>query len=263
MRLTFLGTCSGTEPMPGRHHVSFTVETGGGVYVFDAGEGCAHTAHVMGVDLLAVRAIFISHPHGDHVGGLPHLLWTMRKLGVISPTKPHKLAGRAVKVLIPDLSAWDGLMKMMAATEGGFRLDWSLEASDVADGMIYDDGSLRVTAMHNTHLGTPPNGRPWRSFSFRIEGEGKAVVYSGDCGGIGELLPLIDAGCDLLLTETGHHRVADVCEFLRERDLPIGQLAFIHHGREILRDPAAAAETARRILGRAAIITEDRMTMEI
>ena len=263
MKLTFLGTCSGTEPMPGTHHVSFTVETAGGVYFFDAGEGCSHTAHVMGIDLLTVRAVFISHPHMDHVGGLANLLWTLRKLAVISPEKPHKLAGKTVWVFIPNLATWAGVMGVLSETEGGFHTDFALDAREFSDGEVYDDGRLRVAAAHNTHLGTPKPGQPWRSFSFRIEGDGKAVVYSGDTGGIAELAGLIGAGCDLLLMETGHHRVAEVCAFLRDSAPPIGQVAFIHHGRAILTDPDAEARAGAEALGREVLITRDGMTLEL
>ena len=69
MRLNFLGTGSGTEPVPGYRHVSFAIEWAGGVYWFDAGEGCAYTAHTSGVDLPSVRAIFISHTHTTIPGG--------------------------------------------------------------------------------------------------------------------------------------------------------------------------------------------------
>ena len=106
MRIRFLGTCSGTQPMPGRKHVSFTVEQGGGVYWFDAGEGCSYTAHLAGVDLLSVRAVFISHTHMDHIGGLPNLLWTMRKLQGLARGEPNSLAGKTVRVFIPDLKVW-------------------------------------------------------------------------------------------------------------------------------------------------------------
>ena len=63
MKITFLGTCSGTEPMPNRKHVSFVIEHAGAVYWFDAGEGCSYTAHLAGIDLLSTRAVFISHTH--------------------------------------------------------------------------------------------------------------------------------------------------------------------------------------------------------
>lgn len=69
MKLHFLGTCSGTEPMPDRKHTSFAIETGDRLYWFDAGEGCSYTAHLMGLDLLSLCKVVISHPHMDHVGG--------------------------------------------------------------------------------------------------------------------------------------------------------------------------------------------------
>ena len=61
MKLHFLGTCAGTEPMPGRKHASVAVEVGDRLYWFDAGEGCSYTAHLMGLDLLKIKAVFISH----------------------------------------------------------------------------------------------------------------------------------------------------------------------------------------------------------
>ena len=53
-----------------------------------------------------------------------------------------------------------------------------------------------------------------------------------------ELDPLVGDGCDLLIMETGHHKVADVCDYVTSR--PIGRLVLTHHGREILGDPDAA-----------------------
>ena len=38
MKLHILGSCSGTEPMPGRHQTSLALETGGSLYFLDAGE---------------------------------------------------------------------------------------------------------------------------------------------------------------------------------------------------------------------------------
>ena len=60
MKLHFLGTCSGTEPMPGRHHTSWVLETEGRLYWFDAGEGCSYTGYLMGLDPMAITKIIIS-----------------------------------------------------------------------------------------------------------------------------------------------------------------------------------------------------------
>ena len=54
--------------------------------------------------------------------------------------------------------------------------------------------------------------------------------------------------------ETGHHKVADVCEFVKSRN--IKRLIFNHHGREILSDPAAAAERAKAIFPNASIAND-------
>ena len=263
MKVTFLGTCSGTEPMPDRKHVSFVVEQGENVYWFDAGEGCSRTAHLSGVSLLAVCAIFISHTHLDHIGGLPNLLWTMAKLDRRNEDPSRGLSGKRVELFIPDLSVWRGIHRMLSWRAFPFELI----AKDYRDGLIYEDGAVGVTALHNRHLGAPEKAENWRSFSFRIEAGNKSVVYSGDVADVRELEPILD-GCDLLLIETGHHRVEDICVYLRDSRTRFGQLGFIHHGRAILADSEREAQKARTILARdvpgdKVLIAEDGMTLYV
>ena len=59
-KIHFLGTCSGTEPMPDMHHCSIVMEIGAAIYWFDAGENCSHRAYTTGIDIMKTRALFIS-----------------------------------------------------------------------------------------------------------------------------------------------------------------------------------------------------------
>ena len=252
MKIYFLGTCAGTEPMPDRKHTSFMVECGEKLYCFDAGEGCSYTAHNMGLDLLKVRKIVISHPHMDHVGGLGNLLWTIRKLMWVK--KLDSLAD--VDVYIPNLTVWNSLLGMLAYTEGSFRLKFKLTAHRTEEGVLFDDGDLRVTAIPNTHM-KPIDDQP-QSYSFLIEGDGQKLVYSGDVKSYTELDPLIGDGCDGLIIETGHFVIDDVYLYTRHKN--IGKIFFNHNGREILYDTPGCEEKIHRLFGEKAVIAYDTMT---
>lgn len=262
MKLTILGACSGTEPMPGLKHVSFVVEQGGGVYWFDAGEGCSRTGYLGGVDMLAVQAIFISHGHMDHIGGLANLLWTMKKLISRGMDDPPRLSGRGVPVFIPNLSAWQGVRLVVGATADDSKFPFKPEGRSYSDGVIFEDANVRVTALHNAHMGEPADGKSWQSFSFRLDAAGKSLVFSGDVRDVSEMAPILD-GADLLLMETGHHKVEDICAYLKQSDHGIGRLGFIHHGRAVLADAEGELRKAKGILGENVFVAEDEMTLQV
>lgn len=257
MKIHFFGTCAGTEPMPKRKHVSFAIEKDEELYWFDAGEGCSNTAHLMGLDLMSISNIFISHTHMDHVGGLGNLLWNIRKLDSLT----GEMAGKNVDVYLANSKTWDGLMLLLSQTEGGFKTNFSLNRKEVYEGEIYNKSGFSVTALHNTHLGVPGDGK-WMSFSYRIETEGRSIVFSGDLGSLNDIDPLIK-NCDLLLMETGHFKPEDVCNYIKDNNKNIGTLGFIHNGRHILNDKEQELAKAKKILGDRVFIAEDGMTMEL
>ena len=110
--------------------------------------------------------------------------------------------------------------------------------------------------------GEPADGQTWQSFSFRLQAGQSGVVFSGDIADIAELDPLIEDG-DTVLVETGHHRVEDICDHIKNAPKPPGKVIFIHHGRAILADPDGELHKARAILGDRVLFAEDALTLEL
>lgn len=69
--------------LPTQRHLptSQVVELRGKLYLIDCGEGTQRQIRAQGLSFGAIRAIFITHHHGDHVFGLPGLLSSLSMLG--------------------------------------------------------------------------------------------------------------------------------------------------------------------------------------
>ena len=258
MKLTFLGTDSGTEPVFLRRHMAFTIETGGYIYWFDAGEGCSHTAYTHGMNLSLVRRVIISHSHMDHFGGLGNLLWNIRKVDNVY----HSRNALPVDIHVPEMEPLDALMALLRYTEGDFACKFPIQRHLFDDGEVFADENMRVTALHNHHLPDRADGRH-RAYGFLIECEGKRIIYTGDTGGVDDYAPLFP--CDVLITETGHHTADSVAaELTRKGLIPADRLIFTHHGVQILADfDGELAKAQAAMPGKVIFVNDsDEMTIE-
>jgi ribonuclease Z len=82
--VTTLGT-GAALPAHGRNHSAHVVHHGDDVYLVDCGEGTQERLRQQGVKFQRIKAIFISHLHGDHYLGLMGLLSTLHLLGRQQP----------------------------------------------------------------------------------------------------------------------------------------------------------------------------------
>jgi len=97
MEFTFLGTSAGT-PTRARNVTALALSPTGSKpwYLVDCGEGTQHQLLRANHSVMQLRAIFITHIHGDHTFGLPGLLTSASMLGrtepldIIAPVQTHR-----------------------------------------------------------------------------------------------------------------------------------------------------------------------------
>lgn len=199
MRVLFLGTAAALAD-PNRAHTStlITLETGA-QYLFDCGEGATRQMMKADVNPAEVGTVFLTHLHLDHIIGLPfHILqgWIFNRQEspkILGPKGTrnfinHSFEGGAYDVDIRARGAYPLRQKNIAAIRP--------EVSEIAEGVIYDDGALKVTAYLVNHI---PRDI-CECFGFRIEAEGKVIGMSSDtapCDNIG----VIAQDADLMIHE--------------------------------------------------------------
>lgn len=159
MKLHILGAGYG---FPG---ISTMVECNGSYYIFDVGVPVAEMMHSEGLSFDNLRAIFITHRHGDHTVGLSTLAHIIHS--------GFKKNG-PVEVFLPEecvLTGFEQLMLSMKDSINTARLQMKL----YEPGVIYKDENITVTAIATDHV---VGGRPGNA--MMIEGDGKRVIITGD-----------------------------------------------------------------------------------
>ena len=78
--VTVLGSGS-AKPTPNRHHSAHVLNVHEQFYLVDCGEGTQLQLLRVGINILKINAVFISHLHGDHIYGLFPLISSMGLMG--------------------------------------------------------------------------------------------------------------------------------------------------------------------------------------
>lgn len=190
MRLTILGSGT-TVPHPKRRSAGYWLETSGGSILLDFSMYVPRQMVELGLDWPNLDAIWISHFHLDHVGGLaPFLAGTRHAAEMKHRTKPLKIFGPA------------GLEKLLYAFNdaGNYKLfeqPFPIEIIDIEplEKFAIVDGVIGV-AMKTPHTD--------ESLAIHIRNtDDSTIVYTADTG-FEPILGTFARKVDLLVIESSY-----------------------------------------------------------
>src|SRR5690348_805357 len=194
---------------------SILVEAGKEKLLFDCGRGATMRLYQLKIPFDDLNALFLTHLHSDHIVGISDFYLTGWILGRSTPLRVWGPAGTA---------------DMMSHLEQAYQFDIHVRrdvdemlpapgvvvaAKDIEQGVIYQNGDLKVTAFTVDHAPIKP------AFGYRIDYGGHSVVLSGDTR-YSENLIHFAQGTDLLV-----HEVAIASDTLKKSDPRYNILA--HH----------------------------------
>ncbi|MCC7272861.1 MAG: MBL fold metallo-hydrolase [Alphaproteobacteria bacterium] len=190
MRLRFLG-CGDAFGSGGRFQTCFLVASPSATFLVDCGASSMIAMRRFAVDPNAVDAVFVTHLHGDHFGGLPFLLLDAQL--VSRRTRPLVLAGP------PGLGQrLSEAMEVMFPGSSTVRRSFPVEIVELPARVATTVGAVTVTPFEMVHwCGAPP-------YALRLEVDGKVLAYTGDTEWVDAIVSAA-RGADLFVAEAYFH----------------------------------------------------------
>lgn len=188
MKIKFLGTSFGA-PSKDRHQQSILIEENEDLYIFDVGAPVLDILIKHDYDLSRIKAVFVSHIHGDHLNGIFDML---NLADYFNMNFTVYVSEQRVSDFLKNYCEFEG-----CALKNG-RVQFCL----IEDGEFYADKLLKVYAFKTKHI---KNG-DIPSFGFLLRtAEGK-VCITGDLNASLNDLPefLYSEQTDLVITECAH-----------------------------------------------------------
>lgn len=186
MKLITVGTSCGF-PKLGRTCECNCLEVNGSVYFFDAGIDLGVATVNLGYEFEAVKAVFVSHTHSDHIVGVAPFVnlccWFAKNASTAFYLPSTECIGYA---------------KSIAINIDKTPINPKLTFNTFVNGVIYRDENITVTAFHSGHIE--------KAHSFLVEAEGKKILFTGDLDR--EMKSLTNTAFnkphDIIVTECAH-----------------------------------------------------------
>lgn len=193
-RLILLGTAGGPTPKPDRAAPANAVVVDGVVYVVDCGNGVARQMVKAGLDLGAIRHVFLTHQHSDHnadYGNLLWLAWAARLHTRVDTWGPPPLVAMTRDFLHMN----EADIRTRIVDEGRPPLAPLIVPHELTKpGVVMRDERVKVTAALVAHPPVAP------AFAYRFDTSDRSIVFSGDTRPTSALVDLA-RGADVLVHE--------------------------------------------------------------
>ncbi len=163
------------RPDPQHAGAATVVIAGDKWFLVDAGRGATMRIAATELKYDQLAAVFLTHLHSDHTAALPDVFNTSWQFG--RKTRPLELYGpRGVERLsraMLDFFAEDIHIRR-DLVEKHPALGATIKTHRVREGVVFDDGVVKVTAFEVDHRPVVP------AFGYRFDCGGRSIVISGD-----------------------------------------------------------------------------------
>ncbi len=251
MRTTFLGT-GGPRPDPARQGPATLVEVGNLSLLFDAGRGASTQLAKAGTRIEDLGAVFITHHHFDHIGGLADLImaaWNNGRSKTLPIYGPEGTA-QIVEAMFEHVYARDINFRIAEEQHLGRQIDHPRQlvaVTDISNGRIdaFDRVTITVGQVEHGSAGIGLTSEEWSACGYRISSGGSAVAISGDAVA-GLDLAILAGGADLLV----------MCAYLADEEILTPEDEFL--STEVLAGARQAADIASEAKAHRLVLTHIR-----